>query len=171
MGTLKIDFVGELNDKMKGFYRSKYITPSGDTRFAAVTQFEVRNPLIYSLLVLLILIGCIKLVFLKILFSCCNFCLWLFFLPIIFQKYALSPFWLCVYMYSFEYWIWQFLVLSECLKYFGFLMLLFSFLQATDARRAFPCWDEPAIKATFDISLVVPKDRVGLSNMVSNLII
>ncbi|ETE61381.1 Puromycin-sensitive aminopeptidase, partial [Ophiophagus hannah] len=40
MGTLKIDFVGELNDKMKGFYRSKYITSSGDTRFAAVTQFE-----------------------------------------------------------------------------------------------------------------------------------
>ncbi|XP_015679228.1 puromycin-sensitive aminopeptidase-like protein [Protobothrops mucrosquamatus] len=60
---------------MKGFYRSKYITPSGDMRFAAVTQFE-----------------------------------------------------------------------------------------ATDARRAFPCWDEPAIKATFDISLVVPKDRVALSN-------
>lgn len=29
----------------------------------------------------------------------------------------------------------------------------------------FPCWDEPAIKATFDISLVVPKDRVALSNM------
>uniref|UniRef100_A0A8C5IXD8 Aminopeptidase n=1 Tax=Junco hyemalis TaxID=40217 RepID=A0A8C5IXD8_JUNHY len=75
-GTLKIDFVGELNDKMKGFYRSKYSTPSGDTRYAAVTQFE-----------------------------------------------------------------------------------------ATDARRAFPCWDEPAIKATFDISLVVPKDRVALSNM------
>ncbi|XP_033375897.1 puromycin-sensitive aminopeptidase [Parus major] len=40
-GTLKIDFVGELNDKMKGFYRSKYSTPSGDTRYAAVTQFEV----------------------------------------------------------------------------------------------------------------------------------
>ncbi|KAM8988593.1 puromycin-sensitive aminopeptidase [Ara ararauna] len=75
-GTLKIDFVGELNDKMKGFYRSKYTTPTGDTRYAAVTQFE-----------------------------------------------------------------------------------------ATDARRAFPCWDEPAIKATFDISLVVPKDRVALSNM------
>uniref|UniRef100_A0A8C4L0C6 Aminopeptidase n=1 Tax=Equus asinus asinus TaxID=83772 RepID=A0A8C4L0C6_EQUAS len=75
-GTLKIDFVGELNDKMKGFYRSKYTTPSGEVRYAAVTQFE-----------------------------------------------------------------------------------------ATDARRAFPCWDEPAIKATFDISLIVPKDRVALSNM------
>ena len=75
-GTLKIDFVGELNDKMKGFYRSRYTTPAGEVRYAAVTQFE-----------------------------------------------------------------------------------------ATDARRAFPCWDEPAIKATFDISLVVPKDRVALSNM------
>lgn len=38
--------------------------------------------------------------------------------------------------------------------------------QATDARRAFPCWDEPAIKATFDITLIVPKERVALSNMV-----
>uniref|UniRef100_A0A8C5A8V0 Aminopeptidase n=1 Tax=Gadus morhua TaxID=8049 RepID=A0A8C5A8V0_GADMO len=73
---LKIDFVGELNDKMKGFYRSKYASPSGEVRYAAVTQFE-----------------------------------------------------------------------------------------ATDARRAFPCWDEPAIKATFDITLIVPKERVALSNM------
>lgn len=40
-GMLKIDFVGELNDKMKGFYRSKYTTSSGETRYAAVTQFEV----------------------------------------------------------------------------------------------------------------------------------
>ncbi|XP_066443033.1 puromycin-sensitive aminopeptidase isoform X1 [Eleutherodactylus coqui] len=75
-GMLKIDFVGELNDKMKGFYRSKYTTASGEVRYAAVTQFE-----------------------------------------------------------------------------------------ATDARRAFPCWDEPAIKATFDVILIVPKDRVALSNM------
>ena len=37
--------------------------------------------------------------------------------------------------------------------------------EATDAQRAFPCWDESAIKAIFDISLVVPKDRVALSNM------
>lgn len=40
-GSLKIDFVGELNDKMKGFYRSKYTTPAGEVRYAAVTQFEV----------------------------------------------------------------------------------------------------------------------------------
>ena len=38
--------------------------------------------------------------------------------------------------------------------------------QPTDARRAFPCWDEPALKATFDVTLIVPKDRVALSNMV-----
>ncbi|XP_030380282.1 puromycin-sensitive aminopeptidase [Scaptodrosophila lebanonensis] len=74
--VLYMSFTGELNDKMKGFYRSKYFTASGEERYAGVTQFE-----------------------------------------------------------------------------------------ATDARRCFPCWDEPAIKATFDITLVVPKDRVALSNM------
>jgi len=76
-GTLSMSFVGSLNDKMKGFYRSKYKSPSGEERYNAVTQFE-----------------------------------------------------------------------------------------ATDARRCFPCWDEPAIKATFDVTLVAPKDRVALSNMV-----
>ena len=37
-----MSFVGELNDKMKGFYRSKY-TVNGEERYGAVTQFEVRN--------------------------------------------------------------------------------------------------------------------------------
>ena len=46
-GSLKLTFIGELNDKMKGFYRSKYKTPDGDDCFAAVTQFEVRRPLGY----------------------------------------------------------------------------------------------------------------------------
>ncbi|KAM3966164.1 puromycin-sensitive aminopeptidase [Aphomia sociella] len=74
--TLYCEFTGEINDKMKGLYRSKYLTAKGEERHAAVTQFE-----------------------------------------------------------------------------------------ATDARRCFPCWDEPAIKATFDISLKVPANRVALSNM------
>ena len=37
--------------------------------------------------------------------------------------------------------------------------------EATDCRRCFPCWDEPALKATFDVVVVRPKDRVALSNM------
>ena len=37
--------------------------------------------------------------------------------------------------------------------------------ESTDARRAFPCWDEPAFKATFDVTLVSPVAAVALSNM------
>jgi len=37
-------------------------------------------------------------------------------------------------------------------------------LESVDARRAFPCWDEPAHKATFDITLVVDNDLTALSN-------
>ncbi|KAK5814475.1 peptidase family M1-domain-containing protein [Linnemannia elongata] len=37
--------------------------------------------------------------------------------------------------------------------------------EATEARRAFPCWDEPAVKATFSIKLCVPSELVALSNM------
>ncbi|VEN47672.1 unnamed protein product [Callosobruchus maculatus] len=73
---LNIDFQGEINDKMKGLYRSKYTNEKGEEAFAAVTQFE-----------------------------------------------------------------------------------------ANDARRCFPCWDEPALKATFDIRLTVPNHLVALSNM------
>ena len=40
-GTLSVSYTGVLNDKMKGFYRSKYFGPTGDERFGAVTQFEV----------------------------------------------------------------------------------------------------------------------------------
>jgi puromycin-sensitive aminopeptidase len=96
-------YTGELNDKMKGFYRSKYTTPSGEERYCAVTQFEVGN---YCALLL-------------------------------FNISSTSQLQIRIY-----------------------------FFQAADARRAFPCWDEPAIKATFDITMIVPKDKVTLSNMV-----
>ncbi|CAM8967550.1 unnamed protein product [Rhodiola kirilowii] len=74
-GVLTIGFDGTLNDKMKGFYRSKYEI-NGEKRNMAVTQFE-----------------------------------------------------------------------------------------PADARRCFPCWDEPACKATFKITLDVPSDLIALSNM------
>ena len=37
--------------------------------------------------------------------------------------------------------------------------------EPTDARRAFPCWDEPNLKATFSIELEVDAAHVALSNM------
>jgi aminopeptidase N len=37
--------------------------------------------------------------------------------------------------------------------------------ESSDARRAFPCFDEPNIKATFDVELELPDDQVALSNM------
>ena len=36
--------------------------------------------------------------------------------------------------------------------------------EATDARRAFPCWDEPDLKATFEITLVVPDGMAAFAN-------
>src|SRR6202042_1212074 len=36
--------------------------------------------------------------------------------------------------------------------------------EPADARRAFPCWDEPDFKATFAVTLVVDDDLTALSN-------
>ena len=73
--TMAIGFTGELNDKLRGFYRSDYQDLDGAEKHLAATQFE-----------------------------------------------------------------------------------------STDARRAFPCWDEPARKATFDVTLVVPSHLEAVSN-------
>jgi len=37
--------------------------------------------------------------------------------------------------------------------------------ESCDARRAFPCFDEPNLKATFDFGIEIPEDQVALSNM------
>jgi aminopeptidase N len=37
-------------------------------------------------------------------------------------------------------------------------------MEATDARRAFPSWDEPAHKATFDVSLMIDSADTAISN-------
>ncbi|HLW71250.1 MAG TPA: M1 family metallopeptidase [Candidatus Binataceae bacterium] len=36
--------------------------------------------------------------------------------------------------------------------------------EATDARRAFPCWDEPALKAVYSVTLIVDEGLSALSN-------
>ncbi|MGA2479725.1 MAG: M1 family metallopeptidase, partial [Spirochaetia bacterium] len=37
--------------------------------------------------------------------------------------------------------------------------------EATHARRAFPCWDEPAAKATYALTLIIDERLTALSNM------
>ncbi len=74
-GELKLKFKGILNDKMRGFYRSKY----GEGKHLATTQFE-----------------------------------------------------------------------------------------STDARRAFPCFDEPSQKAIFDVTLIIPQGTKAISNTIES---
>ena len=40
---LRMSFTGELNDKLRGFYRSQYSNPEGETAYLATTQFEATD--------------------------------------------------------------------------------------------------------------------------------
>lgn len=46
-----------------------------------------------------------------------------------------------------------------------FHYMLSTQFESCDARRAFPCFDEPNLKATFDFAIEIPFDQVALSNM------
>jgi aminopeptidase N len=47
----------------------------------------------------------------------------------------------------------------------GVKRMLSSQLEPADARRIFPCWDEPAFKATFALTVTVPRTFLAVSNM------
>ncbi|MFB9266855.1 M1 family metallopeptidase [Bradyrhizobium erythrophlei] len=47
----------------------------------------------------------------------------------------------------------------------GIKRLISSKLEPADARRIFPCWDEPAFKATFALSVTIPRNMMAVGNM------
>ncbi|HUD88022.1 MAG TPA: M1 family metallopeptidase [Xanthobacteraceae bacterium] len=47
----------------------------------------------------------------------------------------------------------------------GIKRMLSSQLEPADARRIFPCWDEPAFKATFALTVTVPQTFLAVGNM------
>ncbi|WP_245313026.1 M1 family metallopeptidase, partial [Bradyrhizobium macuxiense] len=47
----------------------------------------------------------------------------------------------------------------------GMKRMISSKLEPADARRIFPCWDEPAFKATFALSVVIPRNLLAVANM------
>ncbi|HTG07569.1 MAG TPA: M1 family metallopeptidase, partial [Bradyrhizobium sp.] len=47
----------------------------------------------------------------------------------------------------------------------GQAVMLSTQMEATDARRMFPCWDEPAFRATFHLTVTVPKSWATVGNM------
>ena len=44
-------------------------------------------------------------------------------------------------------------------------LMLGTQFEATDARRFFPCWDEPSFRARFQLTAVVPENWLAVSNM------
>src|ERR1700722_12653878 len=47
----------------------------------------------------------------------------------------------------------------------GKKIMLASQMEATDARRMFPCWDEPVFRASVDLTVVLPAKFKAVSNM------
>jgi aminopeptidase N len=47
----------------------------------------------------------------------------------------------------------------------GQAVLLSTQMEATDARRMFPCWDEPSFRAFFHLTVTVPKSWAAVGNM------
>jgi len=47
----------------------------------------------------------------------------------------------------------------------GTRRMISSHLEPADARRIFPCWDEPAFKATFSLTATVPANFLAIGNM------
>jgi aminopeptidase N len=46
----------------------------------------------------------------------------------------------------------------------GDKLMLGTQFEPTDARRVFPCWDEPVYRATYDVTLVVPERLMAVAN-------
>jgi aminopeptidase N len=56
-------------------------------------------------------------------------------------------------------------IIKKKIKFHQNLFLFSTHFEPTGARRAFPCFDEPALKAVFKVTLVVPKNKTYLANM------
>lgn len=54
---------------------------------------------------------------------------------------------------------------ASCPRDADYHYMLSTQFEACDARRAFPCFDEPNLKATFDFEIEAPTDLIALSNM------